>query len=95
MRNGKAIRFEHVLVAYKDDDYVIKFHCCHPGEEVALVTGWLVKFIIRLLCRLYEPNRGRILTTDGIDVRNFPSVRTAVPHGEVILQEGFLLPQGM
>jgi len=64
------IRFEHVWFAYKDDDYVIKDlnFTIHPGEKVALVgpTGAGKSSIIRLLCRLYEPSRGRILL-DGID----------------------------
>ncbi len=96
MRNGKAqageIRFEHVWFAYKDDDYVIKDlnFTIHPGEKVALVgpTGAGKSSIIRLLCRLYEPSRGRILV-DGIDVRNLPQSELRCLMG-VILQEGFL-----
>jgi ATP-binding cassette, subfamily B, multidrug efflux pump len=86
------IRFDHVWFAYKDDDYVIKDldFTIHPGEKIALVgpTGAGKSSIIRLLCRLYEPSRGRILI-DGIDIRD-------VPQGElhrymaVILQDGFL-----
>ena len=96
MRNGKAqageIRFEHVWFAYKDDDYVIKDlnFTIHAGEKVALVgpTGAGKSSIIRLLCRLYEPSRGRILV-DGIDVRNLPQSELRCLMG-VILQEGFL-----
>jgi len=75
------IRFEHVWFAYKDDDYVIKDlnFTIHPGEKVALVgpTGAGKSSIIRLLCRLYEPSRGRILL-DGIDIRTYLS---AVSYG--------------
>jgi len=86
------IRFEHVWFAYKDDDYVIKDldFTIRPGEKVALVgpTGAGKSSIIRLLCRLYEPNRGRILV-DGVDVRDLPQSELR-RHMAVILQEGFL-----
>ncbi|MEI2583493.1 ABC transporter ATP-binding protein [Scytonema sp. PRP1] len=86
------IRFEHVWFAYKDDDYVIKDLdlTIHPGEKVALVgpTGAGKSSIIRLLCRLYEPNQGRILV-DGIDIREIPQAELR-RYMAVILQEGFL-----
>ncbi|MUL37128.1 ABC transporter ATP-binding protein [Gloeocapsopsis dulcis] len=86
------IRFEHVWFAYKDDDYVIKDlnFVIHPGEKIALVgpTGAGKSSIIRLLCRLYEPSRGRILV-DGIDVRELPQAELR-SRMAVILQEGFL-----
>ncbi|KAB8319744.1 ABC transporter ATP-binding protein [Tolypothrix campylonemoides VB511288] len=86
------IRFEHVWFAYKDDDYVIKDldFIIHPGEKVALVgpTGAGKSSIIRLLCRLYEPNQGRILV-DGIDIREIPQAELR-RYMAVILQEGFL-----
>lgn len=86
------IRFEHVWFAYKDDDYVIKDldFIIHPGEKVALVgpTGAGKSSIIRLLCRLYEPNKGRILV-DGIDIREIPQAELR-RYMAVILQEGFL-----
>ena len=86
------IRFEHVWFAYKDDDYVIKDlnFIIRPGEKVALVgpTGAGKSSIIRLLCRLYEPSRGRILI-DGIDIRDLPQSELRRYMG-VILQEGFL-----
>jgi len=86
------IQFKHVWFAYKDDDYVIKDldFTIRPGEKVALVgpTGAGKSSIIRLLCRLYEPNRGRILV-DGVDVRDLPQSELR-RHMAVILQEGFL-----
>jgi ATP-binding cassette subfamily B protein len=86
------IRFEHVWFAYKNDDYVIKDlnFIIHPGEKVALVgpTGAGKSSIIRLLCRLYEPSKGRILI-DGIDIRDLPQAELRRYMG-VILQEGFL-----
>lgn len=86
------IRFEHVWFAYKDDDYVTKDlnFTIHPGEKIALVgpTGAGKSTIIRLLCRLYEPSRGRILV-DGIDIRDLPQSELRCRMA-VILQEGFL-----
>ena len=86
------IRFEHVWFAYKDDDYVIKDldFTIHPGEKVALVgpTGAGKSSIIRLLCRLYDPTKGRILI-DGVDIRDVPQSELRCRMG-VILQEGFL-----
>ena len=86
------IRFEHVWFAYKDDDYVIKDldFIIRPGEKVALVgpTGAGKSSIIRLLCRLYEPSKGRIFM-DGVDIRDLPQSELRRRMG-VILQEGFL-----
>ncbi len=93
--NGKhtgEIRFENVWFAYKEDDYVIKDlnFTIQPGEKVALVgpTGAGKSSIIRLLCRLYEPTKGRILI-DGIDIRDLPQAELRRYMG-VILQDGFL-----
>ncbi len=86
------IRFEHVWFAYKDDEYVIKDldFTIHPGEKIALVgpTGAGKSSIIRLLCRLYEPTKGRILV-DGVDIREVPQAELR-RYMAVILQEGFL-----
>ncbi len=96
--NGKnpgnlgEIRFEDVWFAYKDDDYVIKAldFTIHPGEKIALVgpTGAGKSSIIRLLSRLYEPSKGRILI-DGIDIREVPQQELR-RYMAVILQDGFL-----
>jgi ATP-binding cassette, subfamily B, multidrug efflux pump len=89
---GGEICFEHVWFAYKDDDYVIQDldFTIRPGEKIALVgpTGAGKSTIIRLLCRLYEPTKGRILI-DGIDIRNLPQ-RELRRYLGVILQDGFL-----
>ncbi|NES98464.1 MAG: ABC transporter ATP-binding protein [Desertifilum sp. SIO1I2] len=86
------IRFEQVWFAYKDDEYVLKNldFTIRPGEKVALVgpTGAGKSSIIRLLCRLYEPTKGRILV-DGIDIRDLPQSELR-RHIGVILQDGFL-----
>jgi ATP-binding cassette subfamily B protein len=86
------IRFENVWFGYKPDEYVIKNldFTIKPGEKVALVgpTGAGKSSIIRLLCRLYEPSKGRILV-DGIDIRDIPQADLRRYIG-VILQESFL-----
>ena len=86
------IRFEHVWFGYKHDEYVLKdlHFTIQPGEKVALVgpTGAGKSSIIRLLCRLYEPTKGRILV-NGIDIRDLPQAELRRYIG-VILQEGFL-----
>ena len=86
------IRFEHVWFAYKDDDYVIRDldFTIKPGEKIALVgpTGAGKSSIIRLLCRLYEPTRGRILV-DGVDIKKIAQAELRRYLG-VILQDGFL-----
>ncbi|BAY85645.1 ABC transporter-related protein [Calothrix parasitica NIES-267] len=86
------IRFEEVWFAYKDDNYVIKNlnFIINPGEKIALVgpTGAGKSTIIRLLCRLYEPSKGRILV-DGIDIKEIPQAELR-RYLAVILQEGFL-----
>jgi ATP-binding cassette subfamily B multidrug efflux pump len=91
-RKSGEIRFEQVWFAYKQDEYVLKDldFTIHPGEKVALVgpTGAGKSSIIRLLCRLYEPTKGRILV-DGIDIRDIPQADLRRYIG-VILQEGFL-----
>lgn len=86
------IRFDKVWLAYKDEDYVLKNldFIIRPGEKVALVgpTGAGKSSIIRLLCRLYEASKGRILV-DGVDIRDLTQAELR-RHVGVILQESFL-----
>ncbi|MGK7930923.1 MAG: ABC transporter ATP-binding protein [Microcystaceae cyanobacterium] len=86
------ICFENVWFGYKPDEYVLKDlnFTIKSGEKVALVgpTGAGKSSIIRLLCRLYEPNQGRILI-DGIDIRDMSQTELR-RHIGVILQESFL-----
>lgn len=86
------IRFENVSFAYKPDEYILKNlnFTINPGEKIAIVgpTGAGKSSIIRLLCRLYEPNQGRILV-DGIDIRDITQAELR-RHIGVILQESFI-----
>jgi ATP-binding cassette subfamily B multidrug efflux pump len=86
------IRFEKVWFGYKPNEFVIQDldFTIKPGEKVALVgpTGAGKSSIIRLLCRLYEPSKGRILI-DGIDIRDISQAELRRYVG-VILQESFL-----
>lgn len=86
------IIFDNVSFAYKPDEYVIKNlnFTIKPGEKVAFVgpTGAGKSSIIRLLCRLYEINKGKIIV-DGIDIRDLPQAELR-RHIGVILQDSFL-----
>ncbi len=86
------ICFENVWFGYKPGEYVLKNlnFTIKPGEKIALVgpTGSGKSSIIRLLCRLYEINQGRILV-DGIDIRDFKQSELR-QHVGVILQDGFI-----
>ncbi len=86
------IRFEQVWFGYKPDEFVLRDlnFTIRPGEKVALVgpTGAGKSSIIRLLCRLYEVSRGRILL-DGQDIRDMPQAELR-RRMAVILQDGFL-----
>ena len=84
--------FENVCFAYRDDEPILEdlsFRIA-PGEHVALVgpTGSGKTTIIRLLCRLYEPQQGRILL-DGVDIRELPLALLRQRLG-VVLQDTFL-----
>ena len=88
---GEVI-FEEVDFAYRTDEPILRdlsFRIA-PGEHVALVgpTGSGKTTVIRLLCRLYEPQRGRILL-DGQDIRTLPLQELRRQLG-VVLQDTFL-----
>jgi ATP-binding cassette subfamily B protein len=69
------IEFDHVWFRYPDaaeDDYVLEDICLHipAGTTVALVgeTGAGKSTMVNLVCRFFEPTRGRVLI-DGVDSR--------------------------
>ena len=86
------IQFDNVWFAYKENEYVLENlnFTIKSGEKVALVgpTGAGKSSIVRLLCRLYEPTRGRILV-DRVDIRDLPQAELR-KHVGVIIQDGFL-----
>ena len=91
LARGEVV-FEGVHFAYRPDEPILQdlsFRLA-PGEHVALVgpTGSGKTTVIRLLCRLYEPQQGRILL-DGRDIRSLslPDLRRQLG---VVLQDTFL-----
>ncbi len=89
------IVFDGVWFAYRGEDWVLRdvsFRIA-PGERVAIVgaTGSGKTTIIKLLDRLYDVQRGRILV-DGVDVRAWDlhalRLRTAVVLQDVFLFNG-------
>ncbi len=87
-----AVEFENVSFAYRPDDPILtdlSFRIA-PGEHVAIVgpTGSGKTTVIRLLCRLYEPQQGTI-RLDGVDIRELP-IATLRRRLGVVLQDTFL-----
>jgi ATP-binding cassette subfamily B multidrug efflux pump len=84
--------FENVSFAYRSDEPILEDLCfrIEAGEHVAIVgpTGSGKTTVIRLLCRLYEPQQGRILL-DGVDIRELP-IATLRQRLGVVLQDTFL-----
>jgi ATP-binding cassette subfamily B multidrug efflux pump len=70
-----SVVFENVWFAYQGDDWILKdvSFRVEPNGKVAFVgaTGAGKTTIIKLLTRLYDVKRGRILV-DGVDVREMP-----------------------
>lgn len=68
------IEFDHVTFAYENDKPVLKDFSLkvNPGETIALVgpTGGGKTTIVNLLCRMYEPTRGKI-KINGKDYTDF------------------------
>tara|TARA_Y100001968_G_scaffold333318_1_gene395453 strand:+ start:2366 stop:4147 length:1782 start_codon:yes stop_codon:yes gene_type:complete len=84
--------FQGVSFSYRSEEPIVKnlsFRIA-PGEHVALVgpTGSGKTTVIRLLCRLYEPQEGKILI-DGKDIREIPLGVLRRNLG-IVLQDTFL-----
>jgi ATP-binding cassette subfamily B protein len=90
-RPGEVV-FEHVWFAYQGEDWVLRDLSLRvaPGERIALVgaTGAGKTSVIKLLTRLYEPTRGRVLL-DGVDLREIPQ-RELRRRIATVLQDVFL-----
>ncbi len=89
--NGK-IEFKNVNFFYNEGEHIIKnlSFKINSGEHVAFVgpTGSGKTTIIRLLCRLYEPQSGQILIDD-IDIKDIPIATLRNMLG-VVLQDTFI-----
>ena len=71
----QGLRFENVSFAYPGTEAEVLFDidlAIGPGQVVALVgaNGSGKTSLIKLMCRLYDPSRGRV-TLDGVDVCEF------------------------
>ncbi len=86
------IEFRNVNFYYKRGEHVIKnlSFLVNPGEHVAFVgpTGSGKTTIIRLLCRLYEPQSGEIFIDD-VNIKDIPMVTLRNMLG-VVLQDTFI-----
>ncbi len=84
--------FENVSFFYRQDEPIISdlSFKIKPGEHIALVgpTGSGKTTLIRLLCRLYEPQKGNIYI-DGKNIKNIPLDSLRKQLG-VVLQDTFL-----
>ena len=86
------IEFKNVNFFYNEGEHIIKnlSFKINPGEHVAFVgpTGSGKTTIIRLLCRLYEPQSGQILIDD-INIKDIPISILRNMLG-VVLQDTFI-----
>ena len=86
------VLFENVSFFYREDEPIINdlSFKIKPGEHVALVgpTGSGKTTLIRLLCRLYEPQKGNIYI-DGQNIKSIPISSLRKQLG-VVLQDTFL-----
>jgi len=86
------IEFKNVNFFYNEGEHIIKnlSFKINPGEHVAFVgpTGSGKTTIIRLLCRLYEPQSGQIFIDD-IDIKVIPIATLRNMLG-VVLQDTFI-----
>ena len=86
------VLFENVSFFYRKDEPIINdlSFKIKPGDHVALVgpTGSGKTTLIRLLCRLYEPQKGNIYI-DGQNIKSIPIASLRKQLG-VVLQDTFL-----
>jgi ATP-binding cassette subfamily B protein len=86
------IQIDHVTFGYEDGEKVLKDIDIdvRPGEMIGLVghTGSGKSTLISLICRFYDPDKGRILL-DGRDLRDIKA-RSLRSRIGMVLQEPFL-----
>lgn len=88
--SNEKIRFENVSFAYPNtSQYVLRninIEITH-GEKIGIVglNGSGKTTLIKLLCRIYDPAKGRI-TLNGVDIRQIP-YHTYCRHIGIILQD--------
>ena len=86
------IEFKNVNFYYKEGEQILNdlSFLINPGEHIAFVgpTGSGKSTIIRLLCRLYEPQSGQILIDD-INIKDIPIATLRNMLG-VVLQDTFI-----
>jgi len=86
------IEFKNVNFFYKEGEHIIKdlSFLINPGEHIAFVgpTGSGKTTIIRLLCRLYEPQSGQIFIDD-VNIKDIP-ISTLRNMLGVVLQDTFI-----
>ncbi len=75
-RLASGIRLEHVSFAYPGTDRLVLEDVdlrLEPGSVVAIVgeNGAGKTTLVKLLCRMYQPTRGRILV-DGVELARMP-----------------------
>jgi len=91
-RLEREIRVEGLWFAYEDEEYVLRdvSLTIPAGKVVALVgpTGAGKSTLVKLLSRMYDPQRGRILF-DGRDIREVTQASLRRQMG-IVLQETFL-----
>ncbi len=87
-----AVEFDRVDFAYQGEDWVLRdvSFRVEPGEKVAFVgaTGAGKTSLIKILTRLYDVTRGRILL-DGVDLRELPQAELR-KRVAMVLQDVFL-----
>lgn len=85
------VRFDHVTFKYDDNVVLEDINIDAPaGKKVAIMgaTGAGKTSIVNLICRFYDPQKGRVLV-DGVDVMEW-DLKELRRHVAIVMQETFL-----